>query len=166
MPLTDFTFPKGALDQDARARAVDLLTGAILRGEGPPDNPQTRSISWMHVHELPIDCICVGGSPADRPRYRVEITLPEGTGLSGPGPDAANGRKALVREAAEIVLNAEGTPFSPEEALRVWVLIREIRDGCWGAMGTTLRMEEISAFAHEIDGDSDPHPDAPKVASA
>lgn len=150
MPLIDFTLPQGALTTEAKARVVDLLTGAVLRGEGPPDNEQTRSISWLHVHELPSEDVCVGGRPAERPRYRIEITLPQGSGLDGPGPDAANGRKALVQEVTDIILDAEGTPFTPEEALRIWVLIREIRDGYWGAMGTTLRMEEIAVFAHAL----------------
>lgn len=35
-----------------------------------------------------------------------------------------------------------------QDALRVRVTLREVRDGYCGALGTTLRMQDIAAFAH------------------
>jgi phenylpyruvate tautomerase PptA (4-oxalocrotonate tautomerase family) len=147
MPMFDLTYPEGALEPQARADAVEKLTAALLRHEGAPDNAATRAMSWCLVHEIPADAFNVGGRPSERPYYRVFATVPEGTLLQGPGPFAVVARRNLVREVAEILLEAEGTEYSPEDAGRVFVLIREISDGYWGGIGTTFRMEDIAAFA-------------------
>jgi hypothetical protein len=36
---------------------------------------------------------------------------------------------------------------TPAESGRVWVQIREIRDGFWGGFGEVLRMEDIATYA-------------------
>jgi phenylpyruvate tautomerase PptA (4-oxalocrotonate tautomerase family) len=147
MPMFDLTYTEGALEPDARAEAIEKLTAALLRHEGAPDNGATRAMSWTIVHEVPAAMFNVAGRPAERPYYRVFVTVPEGTMLQGPGPFAVVSRRNLVREVSEILLEAEGTEFRPEEAGRVFVLIREIADGYWGGIGTTFRMEDIAAFA-------------------
>jgi phenylpyruvate tautomerase PptA (4-oxalocrotonate tautomerase family) len=148
MPMLDLHYPEGALSEDARARAVERLTGALLRHEGAPeDSDYARAMAWVFTHELPPAAVNVAGAPADRPVYRVFATVPEGTLLHGPGPFAAQSRRNLVREVTEILLEAEGTGYTPAEAARVYCLIREIRDGWWGGLGTTFRMEDIIATA-------------------
>ena len=154
MPMIDLTYPEGALEADARAEAVEKLTAALLRHEGAPDNDQTRAMSWAVVHELPAHALNVGGTPAERPVYRLVMTAPEGTLLHGPGPVGAQSRRALVREATEIVLAAEGTRHTDADAGRVYCIVREVSDGYWGGMGTTFRMEDIVATAA---------PDAPQT---
>jgi phenylpyruvate tautomerase PptA (4-oxalocrotonate tautomerase family) len=145
--MIDLTYPEGALGEDARAEAVEKLTAALLRHEGAADNEQTRAMSWTVVHELPPGSLNVGGFPAERPVYRVMVTVPEGTLLQGPGPVGSTARRNLVREATEILLAAEGTAYSEVEAGRVYCLVREVSDGYWGGMGTTFRMEDIVATA-------------------
>ena len=147
MPMIDLTYPEGALDAEARGEAVEKLTAALLRHEGAADNEQTRGMSWTLVHELPQGALSVGGTPAEEPVYRVLITVPEGTLLQGPGPVGATSRRNLVREVAEILLEAEGGEYSDVEAGRVYCIVREVRDGYWGGMGTTFRMEDIVATA-------------------
>jgi phenylpyruvate tautomerase PptA (4-oxalocrotonate tautomerase family) len=147
MPMIDLTYPEGALEPGARAEAVEKLTAALLRNEGANDNEQTRAMSWTVVHELPPYALNVGGAPAERPVYRLTITVPEGTLLQGPGPVGAQSRRGLVREATEIVLAAEGTEYSEVEAGRVYCIVQEVRDGYWGGMGTTFRMDDIVATA-------------------
>jgi phenylpyruvate tautomerase PptA (4-oxalocrotonate tautomerase family) len=147
MPMIDLTYPEGALDPEARADAVEKLAAALLRHEGAADNEQTRAMSWTVLHELPPHALNVGGSPVERPVYRVLVTVPEGTLLQGPGPVGATARRNLVREVTEILLAAEGTDYSEAEAGRVYCLVREVRDGYWGGMGTTFRMEDIVATA-------------------
>lgn len=149
MPMIDLTYPEGALEPEARAEAVDKLTGVFLRLEGAPDNAATRALSWTIVHELPREAINVGGRPAELPVYRLILTLPEGTLLYGPNLFASQSRDQLVREVSEIILAAEGTEWSPAEAGRVMVLIQEIKNGSWGGMGTTFSMPDIAAFASE-----------------
>ena len=147
MPMIDLTYPEGALEAEARAEAVEKLTAALLRNEGATDNEQTRAMSWTVVHELPAHALNVGGAPAERPVYRIAITVPAGTLLQGPGPVGAQSRRSLVREATEIVLAAEGTEYSDVEAGRVYCIVREVSDGYWGGLGTTFRMEDIVATA-------------------
>lgn len=155
MPMIDLTYPEGALEPSQRAEAVEGLTAALLRNEGALDNEQTRAMSWAIVHELPAGAISVGGAPAERPVYRVEVTVPEGTLLQGPGPVGTQSRRALVREATEILLAAEGTEYSDVEAGRVYCVVREVSDGYWGGMGTTFRMDDVVAVAS---------PDAPQTS--
>jgi phenylpyruvate tautomerase PptA (4-oxalocrotonate tautomerase family) len=155
MPMIDLTYPEGALEAEARAEAVEKLTAALLRNEGADDNAQTRAMSWTVVHELPAEALNVGGTPAERPVYRLTITVPEGTLLQGPGPVGAQSRRNLVREATEILLAAEGSEYSDAEAGRVYCIVREVSDGYWGGMGTTFRMDDIVATAT---------PDAPQTA--
>jgi phenylpyruvate tautomerase PptA (4-oxalocrotonate tautomerase family) len=157
MPMIDLTCTEGALEPEARAEAVEKLTAALLRNEGATDNEATRVMSWGFVHELPREAVNVGGRPAERPVYRLVITVPAGTLLHGPGPIGVQSRRNLVREATEILLEAEGTEFSPAEAGRVYCVIQEVADGFWGGLGTTFRIEDIVAFAS---------PDAPQTAVA
>ncbi|HEX8207627.1 MAG TPA: 4-oxalocrotonate tautomerase [Solirubrobacteraceae bacterium] len=155
MPLFDLFYPAGALDEEARGRAVERLTTALLRHEGAdPDNEVVRGMAWGFVHELPAGCIAVGGRAVARPVYRVMLTVPKGTLLHGPGPAGAPSRRNLVREVTEILLEAEGTPYSPEEALRVYCIIGEVEDGHWGGFGTTFRMEDIVAVGMPEAGDT------------
>lgn len=145
--MFDVTYTEGALEPEARAQAVEKLTAALLRHEGAPDNEATRAMSSTFLHELPAHAINIAGRPVDQPIYRVLATVPSGTKLHGPGPAAANARRALVREVTEILLEAEGTEYSFADAGRVQCLIREVADGYWGGLGTTFRMEDIAAFA-------------------
>jgi len=147
MPMIDLTYPEGALGPEERTTAVERLTAALLRHEGATDNEQTRGMSWTLVHELPAGAFNVGGTPAEEPVYRVIVTVPEGTLLQGPGPVGATSRRNLVREVAEILLEAEGGEYSDTEAGRVYCIVGEVGDGYWGGMGTTFRMEDIVATA-------------------
>jgi phenylpyruvate tautomerase PptA (4-oxalocrotonate tautomerase family) len=155
MPMFDLTYPEGALDAAQRAHAVERLTTALLRHEGAaPDNELVRGMAWGFVHELPAGCVNVAGRPVPRPVYRVMLTVPEGTLLHGPGPAGGPSRRTLVREVTEILLEAEGTEYSPAEALRVSCVIREVEDGYWGGFGTTFRMEDIVAVGMPEAGDT------------
>jgi phenylpyruvate tautomerase PptA (4-oxalocrotonate tautomerase family) len=148
MPMIDLTYPQGALTPAARASAIARLTAAFLRHEGAADNDATRAMSRGFVHELPADAIYVGGRQEDRPTYRLVLTAPAGTLLHGPGPFAAEARRSLVREATEILLDAEGSEPAPGDAGRVYCVIAEVADGFWGGLGTTFRMDDIVAFAN------------------
>ena len=149
MPMIDLTFPSGALTLESQAELVDQLTAALLRNEGAPDNDRTRAMTWMYLHEVPPAAINVGGRPAGVPVYRVVITVPEGTLLHGPGPVGSTARRNLVSEVTDAVLAAEGgTPASADRG-RVYCLVREISDGHWGALGSTIRMEEIASIASD-----------------
>jgi phenylpyruvate tautomerase PptA (4-oxalocrotonate tautomerase family) len=118
MPMIDFTYPAGALNEEALGQAMERMTEALLRHEGAPDTPATRAVSWVFVHEVPAGSIHVGGCAAAAPHYRVSVTVPAGTRLHGPSPFALQRRKGLVREVTNIVLEAEGRRAVPAEAWR------------------------------------------------
>ena len=46
MPMIDVYCPEGAMDEQARATALERMTEALLRWEGAPDNERTRALSW------------------------------------------------------------------------------------------------------------------------
>lgn len=146
MSLIEIAYPEGALDPSTRAWAVERLTAALLHHGGGQDNERTRAMTWCTVHELPWDAVNVGGLPAERPVYRVRVVVPEGTLLHGPGPLGTGSRSNLVREVTEILLEAEGTEYSPSDAGRVCCIVSEVKDGFWGSFGTTFRMEDIHSF--------------------
>jgi phenylpyruvate tautomerase PptA (4-oxalocrotonate tautomerase family) len=146
MPMIDLTLPEGALTDEAKSELVERLTATLIAGEGAPDNEYVRAITWCFVDERPAPGINVGGSPAERPIYRVVLTVPEGAPTVH-GPLMLANREKLVREVTEHVLEAEGTPYSDAEAGRVWVQMREIREGYWGGFGAIARMEDIATYA-------------------
>ena len=145
MPLIDVTLPAGALTPDATSQLVGELTGALIEHEGAPDNERTRAMTW--VHELPANAVHVGGRPADRPVYRVAVTVPEGTLLHGPGPFGTSARSNLVRDVTELVLAAEADSTTQADRGRVYCTITEIKDGHWGALGETITMSDIASIA-------------------
>ena len=149
MPMIDFTLPAGALSAEARADAVEQLTATLLKCEGAEDNEYTRAMTWAFVHELPADAVHVGGTVAERPIYRLLVTVPAGTLLQGPGPVGTYSRDSLVQEATEIVLAAEGTAYSTADAARVYCIVNEVEDGYWGGAGATMRIADIVATASE-----------------
>jgi phenylpyruvate tautomerase PptA (4-oxalocrotonate tautomerase family) len=139
VPLIELFVPEGALEPEARDRLVEELTTTLLRWEGAPVNDVSRAISWGYVHEVPAGHQYVGGRPLDggEPRYRLKITVPEGA--------LDDRRKAgLVEDATRLVLAAEGGPDDEAAAFRVWVTIREVADGNWGAAGRIFRLRDIA----------------------
>lgn len=137
MPMIELTLEEGALAPDARAELVEGLTTALLRREGAPDSDFARSIAWTYVDERPAGSINVGGRPADAPRYRIKVTVPEGA-LDD------EGRAGIVEDATRLVLEAEGAQDDRAAAMRVWVLVREVKDGNWGAAGRIFRLRDIA----------------------
>jgi phenylpyruvate tautomerase PptA (4-oxalocrotonate tautomerase family) len=146
MPMIDVTLPQGAFTPSQREELARRLTAATLAGEGSPDNRYVRATTWCFFDERPVGAIQVGGHPADVPVYRVVLTIPEGSpALSGPFRQV--NRDRLVRAITEEVLEVEGTRYSDAAAARVWVQLREIREGYWGAVGAAGRMADIAGVA-------------------
>ncbi len=137
MPMIELTLEEGSLTDAAKGELVEGLTAALLRWEGAPDNEVARSIAWTYVDERPAGSINVGGRPADAPRYRVKLTVPEGA-----LDDAA--KSGMVEEATRLVLEAEGATDDPGASFRVWVIVREVKDGNWGGAGQIFRLRDIA----------------------
>ena len=138
MPVFELTYPKGALEPEARAQLLEDLTTALLRAERAPDTEFFRSVTWSYVHELPADSVLAAGRPAEKPTFKIDVTTPEGA-LSD------RRREELVAAATQAVREAAGIP--EEESLRVWVLMHEVAEGSWGAAGQVVRFEQLRGMA-------------------
>ena len=138
MPLIEITFPRGAIAADARDELLDELVTRMLAAEKAPDTEFFRSITWVYCHELDPEALAVGGRPGGEPRFRIDVTVPEGA--------LSDRRKGiLVDSFNQAVLGAAGLPES--EGLRVWTLIREVPEGNWGAAGQQVRFSQLVEYA-------------------
>ena len=138
MPIMDVTYPEGALTADQRTELADELTTVLLRAERAPDTDFFRSVTWVFVHELPEGAILSAGRPVEQPIFRVDVTTPQGA-LSD------RRRQELVAEATRVVREVAAVP--EEDAMRIWVLCREIDEGSWGAGGQVIQFEQLRAAA-------------------
>jgi len=146
MPMIDLTLNENALSPEALENLVENLSRALIEGEGAPDNEYVRSLTWCFVDKRPDGAICIGGTSVSLPHYRITLTVPEGAPYIY-GPLMLAKRRALSRIATELVLDAEGSDYSFENVRRVWVQIREIKEGYWGAFGDIANMNDIGTFS-------------------
>ena len=138
MPMIDLTYPKGSIAPEAREELLEELATKLLEAEKAPDTEFFRSITWVYANEIEPEALAVGGKPGGEPRFRVQITVPEGA--------LSDRRKGiLVDSVNKAVLGAAGLPES--EGLRVWTLIREVPDGNWGAAGQQIRYKQLVELA-------------------
>ncbi|MFF5924348.1 4-oxalocrotonate tautomerase family protein [Streptomyces flavochromogenes] len=136
MPKIRLTAPTGALTDQGRATIQQDLATALLRWEGAPDTSFFRAQAWSYLTELPEGAQKTAED--DAPRFLVEVTVPQGA--------LSERRKAgLVEEATATVLAAAG--LSPDQALRVWVLVHEQPEGTWGAGGSVVRYADLITLA-------------------
>ena len=138
MPMIELTYPKGAIPTDAREGLLDELATRLLAAEKAPDTEFFRSITWVYANEIDEADLAVGGRPGGEPRFRVQITVPDGA--------LSDRRKGiLVDSVNEVILEAAG--LAESEGLRVWTIIREVPDGNWGAAGQQIRYKQLVEFA-------------------
>ena len=139
MPMLDVTIPEGALSPEAEDSLLSELTDILIREEGAdPTNELTRSIAWVFLHR-PAK-LFVAGKAADKPRYRVVASAPEGQWDE-------ERRPSLVKAVTAAVLRAEGvTDPTPEDAGRVWVFPYDVPDGTWGGAGGIARLRDIAGL--------------------
>jgi phenylpyruvate tautomerase PptA (4-oxalocrotonate tautomerase family) len=134
MPMIELTYPRGALAPDAREGLLDELATRLLAAERAPDTEFFRSITWVYANEIDPEALAVGGRPGGDPRFRIQVTVPDGA-LS----DRRKGE--LVAAVNSAVLEAAGLDES--EGLRVWTLIRDVPEGNWGAAGQQVRYQQL-----------------------
>jgi len=138
MPLIDLYYPAGTFTPEARTELADELTTVVLHAERAPDTEFLRTITWIHVHELPEGTMLAAGRPVSEPVFRVQVTIPVGA-LS------QRRKQELVAEATRVVSEAAG--LGEADGLRVWVLINEVPDGNWGAGGAVVQFEQLRGYA-------------------
>lgn len=136
MPMIELTVPEGTLSTQDADRLLDDLSSCLRRWEQAPDTTFFRQITWAYLHEVTPQRVRVDGTAA--PRYRVEVTVPDGV-------FSQRRKDGLIAEVHELIATAVG--LDPEQALQVWTLIREVPDGNWGAGGRTVHYEQLKALA-------------------
>ena len=144
--MIDITMTEGSLSEPKLEELVENLTRALIRGEGAPDNKYVRSLTWCFVDKRPMRTVFVGGRLPPKPYYRIALTVPEGAPCIH-GPLMKSSRQALSKKVTELVLDAEGAEHSFENFSRVWVQMREVANGFWGAFGDIAEMNDIGTFA-------------------
>jgi phenylpyruvate tautomerase PptA (4-oxalocrotonate tautomerase family) len=140
VPLIDVTLPENALSDEQKGALGERLTSTILKWEGAAEIPFSRQITLVYFDERPAGSIYVAGEKATEPRYRVLVTIPEGSIKD-------DERKAgLVEEITRDVLAVDGAE-GEEAAFRVWVFIHEVPDGHWAGAGRIFRLRDIVKLA-------------------
>jgi phenylpyruvate tautomerase PptA (4-oxalocrotonate tautomerase family) len=147
MPMVELTTTKGALDDAAKQRLAGELSTIALELEAAPmfdfgDVDHMQALAWCFVNEQDV---LVGGQVHPKPIYRVTMTIPEGApGVFG--PLAKRGREKLVERVTAAVLAAEGSENTMVEAHRVWVHLRDMTDGHWGAFGEIFTLVDATRY--------------------
>ena len=137
MPKLDLTIPADTLTDEAKQQLTRELGATLLHWEGAPDTEFFRSITWGHLHELPAEAIQTPDGIAE-PHAVLEVTVPSGA--------LSDRRKAgLVEDATKLILDAMG--WGPEAGVRVWVMIRDVPDGNWGAAGQVVQFAQLREAA-------------------
>ncbi len=138
MPMIELTYPKGSIEPSAREELLDELATKLLEAEKAPDTEFFRSITWVYANEIDPESLAVGGKPGGEPRFRVNITVPDGA--------LSDRRKGILVDSVNTaVLSAAGLDES--DGLRVWTLIGEVPDGNWGAAGQQVRYKQLVELA-------------------
>src|SRR3954468_356379 len=153
--MIDVTLPEGALNEKQRDALAQRLTSTLVKWEGAAEIPFSRQITLVYFDERPAGFVYVAGQQATEARYRVLVTIPEGS-------IKEDERKAgLVEEITRDVLAAAGSE-GDEVAFRVWVFIHEVPDGHWAGAGRIFRLRDIVNLARS---GGDTVPDRPGVAA-
>jgi phenylpyruvate tautomerase PptA (4-oxalocrotonate tautomerase family) len=145
MPLVRVTMVEGSLNEDQRAQLADEMTGVLLLIEGGVDNPQGRSIAYVIFEEIAAKDWYVGGKVDDTyvyagGRFIFNVTVPQGSC----NQDRKNAVHKAVNDALFKVL---GVAPEGRAGSSAWVLINEVPEGHWGAMGRMVGIRRISQLA-------------------
>lgn len=149
MPMIELTLPKGALDSGQIRALMQRATKTVMWWERIPDLPEARAIAWGMVNEIEQNHFTVGGLPPELPRYRFRIHTIEGLMDDG-------ARQGVMRDLTRLVLDIEGAPHTPENAARVWTIMRDYPRSHWGIGGYPFPPAGFRSAASEIRfGDDD-----------
>jgi phenylpyruvate tautomerase PptA (4-oxalocrotonate tautomerase family) len=139
MPMIDFTYVRGSLDDRALARLTDELVTALLRAERAPDTEFLRDNTLVYLHTLDPAAQSVGGRGSSAPRFRVEMTVFEGA-LS------QERKERLAADVHAAVCAAAGIEPEGPRALHVWMLIHEIPEGNWAGCGKIIYYRQVKGL--------------------
>src|SRR6478672_7399174 len=105
MPMIDVIFPKGSLDEAAKAQLNANLWETALRWEGIEATEGAASVAWVFLDERPKGHISVGGKTPRQSIYRLNVRVMVGF-MDQERIDR------MVAELTEAVLAADGSPVT------------------------------------------------------
>jgi phenylpyruvate tautomerase PptA (4-oxalocrotonate tautomerase family) len=145
MPWINLTLRRGALSKEVQHAAMARLTMVLMWWEKVPDTPKARSIMKGWVYEVAEDADYSAGSPDhEKPFYFLEIRIPIGR------LDQL-AKQGLIRDFTKVMLDAEKSANTSENARRVWVTINELKQDDWGIGGHTDWLRDYTSALDEID---------------
>jgi phenylpyruvate tautomerase PptA (4-oxalocrotonate tautomerase family) len=157
MPMIELTYPKGALSAEAREKVLEDLATRLLAAERAPDTEFFRSITWVYANEIDPEALAVGGRPGGEPRFRVQVTVPEGA--------LSDRRKGELVAAVDSAVS-EAAGLGEGDGLRVWTLIRDVPEGNWGAAGEQVRYQQLVELAQAAREETGSEPEPAGATSA
>ena len=144
MPWINLTLRRGALAKPVQDALMEKLTEVLMWWEKVPNTPVARKIMKGWVYEVAEDADYSAGSPHhDKPFYFLEIRIP----INRLDLLAKQG---LVRDFTHVVLEAEGSEITPDNARRVWVTINELKAEDWGIGGHTDWLRDYTSALDEV----------------
>jgi phenylpyruvate tautomerase PptA (4-oxalocrotonate tautomerase family) len=144
MPWINLTVRPGALPKAAQHAMMAKLTEVLMWWEKVPNTPAARKIMKGWVYEVAEDADYSAGRPDhDKPFYFVEIRIP----INRLDLLAKQG---LIRDFTRVVLAAEGSADTPDDARRIWVTINELKAEDWGIGGHTDWLRDYTSALEEV----------------
>jgi len=137
MPLMELTYQEGALTPEARDQLVENLTTNLLKAEGAPNTEFFRSVTWVLINERPA-ALTYAGDKSGAGVVKLDVVTPEGA--------LDDDRRARMIETGTATLR-EAFGIADQDALKVWVLCRDVVDGGWGAGGNVVHYKELVEIA-------------------
>ncbi len=147
MPWINLTVRRGTFTRETQHAVMAKLTEVLMFWEKIPDTPegQKRTKGW--VYEVAEDADYNGGSADHKDSfYFIEIRIPAGR------MDALT-KQHLLRDFTKIILLAEGKPFTPEDANRVWITILELDRDDWSIGGHTDWLRDYESALNTLGTD-------------
>ncbi|OAF18442.1 tautomerase family protein [Bradyrhizobium neotropicale] len=138
MTIITVTAPAGRLSQPQRRRLAESLTDAVLVPEVGQHAPAARTGFQVHFHELPPDCMAIGGrllSDQEAPRDIMTVTIAVMNAAW-----SAEVRSEVIRNVLARLAEACGTE-TPSPTW--WVNFEIIDEGSWGSRGDVLSILQL-----------------------
>jgi len=136
MPLIILHLPKNSFNAEQKQQFAEKSTQTLLALEGMEGNVKAKNLSWVQFCEFSHNDFYMAGHRVDKPHYRVEVKVFQGT------MDAPR-KELLTAQLTDLLLNIEATDHNLLNAARVWVMIEEVPDGNWGGAGKIYRIQDL-----------------------
>jgi phenylpyruvate tautomerase PptA (4-oxalocrotonate tautomerase family) len=138
LTIITVTAPPGRLSLTQRRCLAETLTDAVLEPEIGQHVPAARMGFQVHFHELPADCMAVGGqllSDQDTPRDIITVRIAV---MNAAWP--AEVRAEVIRNVLARLAEACGMQ---KPAPTWWVNFEIIEEGSWGSRGGVLSILQL-----------------------